>query len=409
VQEVAEMKRQGMSIQAISKLLGFDRKTSRKYLIEPVARPEYGSRPKPPGKLDRYEPYLEERLQAGVWNARVLLRELRGRGYSGGYTILTDWLRPKRQMGQAVAVRRFETPPGQQAQVDWGHMGTLEVDGRQVKLWGFVFTLGYSRMMYAMAALNQKLGTLLRMHERAFEELGGVPEEILYDRMKTVWQETDERGEIVWNPVFLDFARYWGFRPRLCRPYRAQTKGKVESGVKYVRRNFLCGLQGRELSGLDDFNDQLRAWVLGVANQRVHGTTHQAVQARWDADQLSLQPAKGRPPYPYIDHELRKVARDGYVSWQGSRYSVPWVYAGKEVWVRGRGGSVEIHYGERRIAEHGEAPRRHEVVRNPEHHEGIPLGGRESRKTLVHIRSQAPVVEIRPLDAYENVALGGGR
>jgi transposase len=409
VQEVAEMKRQGMSIQAISKLLGYDRKTVRKYLIEPVAVPEYGPRPKAPSKLDRFQSYLEERLQAGVWNARVLLRELRERDYDGGYTILTDWLRPKRRMAYAVAVRRFETPPGQQAQVDWGHLGTLEMDGGESKLWGFVFTLGYSRMMFAMAALDQKLGTLLRMHERAFEELGGVPEEILYDRMKTVWQETDERGEIVWNPVFLDFARYWGFRPRLCRPYRAQTKGKVESGVKYVRRNFLCGLQGREPAGLDDFNSQLRAWVWGVANQRVHGTTHQAVQARWDADQCSLQPVAGKLPYPYRDEELRKVARDGYVSWQGSRYSVPWIYAGKEVWVHGRGGSVAIHYGDRRIAEHGEAPRRHVVVRNPEHHEGIPLGAREQRKTLVHIRSQAPVVEIRPLDAYESVALGGGR
>ncbi len=181
MQEVAEMKRQGLSIQAISKLLGFDRKTVRKYLIEPVAKPEYGPRPKPPSKLDRYQPYLEERLQAGVWNARVLLRELRERGYDGGYTILTDWLRPKRKMAHTVAVRRFETPPGQQAQVDWGHLGTVEVDGRQDKLWGFVLTLSYSRMMFAMAATNQKLGTLLRMHERAFEELGGVPEEILLD------------------------------------------------------------------------------------------------------------------------------------------------------------------------------------------------------------------------------------
>lgn len=224
VQEVAEMKRQGMSIQAISKLLGYDRKTVRKYLIAPVAKPEYGPRPKAPSKLDRFQPYLEERLQAGVWNARVLLRELREREYGGGYTILTDWLRPKRRMVYAVAVRRFKTPPGQQAQVDWGHLGTLEEDGQVIPLWGFVLTLGYSRMLFALAALDQKLGTLLRMHERAFEELGGVPEEILYDRMKTVWQENDERGEIVRNPVFLDFARYWGFRPRLCRPYRAQTK-----------------------------------------------------------------------------------------------------------------------------------------------------------------------------------------
>src|SRR2546427_132661 len=150
--------------------------------------------------------------------------------------------------------KRTATPrdkyPGKQAQVDWGHLGTLEIAGQEQKLHGFTFTLGYSRRMVAEAALDQKLGTLLRLHEAAFQQIGGVPEEILYDRMKTVWLGTDERGEIIWHPVFKDFAHYWGFTPRLCRPYRAQTKGKVESGVKYVRRNFLCGLQGREPNSL---------------------------------------------------------------------------------------------------------------------------------------------------------------
>lgn len=116
------------------------------------------------------------------------------------------------------------------------------------QLWVFSFTLAYSKIIMAEVALEQKLGTLLRLHEEAFRQLGGVPREILYDRMKTVCQGTDKRGEIVWNPVFVDFARYWGFAPRLCRPGRpsgrAQTKGKVESGVKYVWRNFLCGLLG---------------------------------------------------------------------------------------------------------------------------------------------------------------------
>jgi transposase len=159
-------------------------------------------------------------VQAGV----------RTRGYAGGYTILTDWLQPQRESARAVAVRRFETPPGKQAQVDWGHLGTQEVDGVERKIWGFTLTLGYSRMMIAEAALDQKLGTLLRLHEQAFQQLGGVPEEILYDRMKTVWLETDERGEIVWHPVFLDFARYWGFTPRLCRPYRRRRKARSSQG-----------------------------------------------------------------------------------------------------------------------------------------------------------------------------------
>ena len=181
MEEINQLKREGLSILAISNLTGYDRKTIRKYLLDPTATPEYPARPKPPGKLGPFKVYLDERLQAGVWNARVLLRELRSRNYTGGYTLLTDWLRPQREAARVVAVRRFETPPGKQAQVDWGHLGTISEGGEAHAMWGFTMTLGYSRRMMAEAATDQKLGTLLRMHEAAFQELGGVPEEILYD------------------------------------------------------------------------------------------------------------------------------------------------------------------------------------------------------------------------------------
>jgi transposase len=369
----------------------------------------YGPRPAQMSKLEAFKPYLKDRLQAGVWNAQLLLRELRERNYSGGYTILTDWLRPQRKEALSVAVRRFETPPGKEAQVDWGHLGSLSEQGAEHMLWGFTIKLGYSRRMMAEAATDQKLGTLLRMHESAFQEWGAVPEEILYDRMRTIWTGTDDRGEIVWNAVFLDLARYWGLTPRLCRPYRAQTKGKVESGVKYVRRNFLCGLQGREPANLADLNAELRRWVAEVANRRVHGTTHEQVLIRWDEDQFAMQPVRnGRPPYPYMDDEQRKVARDAYVSWHGSRYSVPWLYAGKQVRVRNHGRYVEVRYGAERIALHAQAARHHQVVMLGEHHGDIPLGNEKSGKTLIHIEQSAPVVERRPLAAYESLA-GGGR
>ena len=191
MQEIEELKRQGLSIQSISRLLGFDRKTIRKYSLKPDGTPAYGPRAGRPSKLDAFKPYIEERQKAGVWNAQVLLRELRARGYTGGYTILKDWLQPQRESAQTVAVRRFETPPGKQAQVDWGHLGAIEINGQERKLNGFTFTLCYSRAMMAEAALDQKLGMLLKMHEEAFRQLGGVPEEILYDRMKTVWVEIE--------------------------------------------------------------------------------------------------------------------------------------------------------------------------------------------------------------------------
>ncbi len=177
--------------------------------------------------------------------------------------------------------------------------------------------------------------------------------------------------------------------------------------MKYVRRNFLCGLQGREPSSLADLNAELRRWIAEVANQRVHGTTREQVLIRWDEDQFSMQPVNGRLPYPYADDEQRKVARDAYVSWQGSRYSVPWRYAGKEVWVR-EGRDVEVRCGAELIARHMPAVRRHQVVTRSEHHEGIPLGNQQIGKTLIHMQQSAPVVEQRPLDAYESLA-GVGR
>jgi len=407
VDDVVELKRQGLSIRAISRMTGYDRKTINRYLAEPSSRPVYGPRAIATSKLEPFKAYLRERLQAGVWNAAVLLRELREHNYSGGYTILKNWLHPLRKQAESVAVKRFETPPGKQAQADWGHFGSLSEDDRERNLWGFTMTLGYSRRMFASAATDQKLSTLLRMHESAFYEWGAVPDEILYDRMKTVWTGLDERGEIVWNAIFLDFAHYWGFTPRLCRPHRAQTKGKVESGVKYVRRNFLCGLQGLEPAGLSGLNVELRWWIAEVANRRVHGTTHEQVMARWDADHATMHPVDGRPPYPNMDDEQRKVARDAYVSWKGSRYSVPWHYAGKEVWVRDHGPSVEIRYSSERIVVHAPASRQHQVVTLNHHHVGIPAHSRENGKTLIHIAQSAPVVERRPLAAYESVACGG--
>lgn len=408
MEDIQELRTSGLSITAISQVTGYDRKTIRKHLLNGSTMRVYGPRQPRLSILDSFKPYINERLRVGVWNAVVLLRELRERGYGGGYGMVKEYLQPQREAARVVAVRRFETPPGKQAQVDWGHLGSIDMDGTERRIWGFTFTLGHSRAMMAEAALEQKLGTLLRMHEEAFRQLGGVPEEILYDRMKTVWLNIDDRGEIVWHPVFLDFSRYWGFTPRLCRPYRAQTKGKVESGVKYVRRNFLCGLQGQEPSGLGDLNAKLRSWVWEVANQRIHGTTHRLIRENWETEQESLGKVDGRPAYLYTDDELRKVSRDAFVSWQSNRYSVPWQHAGREVWVREKAGQVEVHWGDERIAAHPSAAGKHRAIIRPDHHTGIPLSAlRHSAKIQIHFREMAPEVEVRPLATYEVMALGG--
>lgn len=268
MQDIHELKRQGLSVSAINALTGFDRKTVRKYLEAPSQAPQYGPRAPRPRKLDPFRPYLTERLRAGVWNAQVLL-ELRERRYTGGYTLLKDHLQPLRQAAKTVAVRRFETPPGQQAQMDWGHLGYVEgPEGRQT-LYRFVLTLGHSRAHYADLATDQTLGTLLRLHEAAFHALGGVSH----------------------GTVFRDFARFWGFTPRVCRAYRPQTKGKVESGIRCLRVSLLCGRTG---SGVADLRGQFVRWTAEVALPRVHGTTHRQGCAQRSRSTRSATPGARR-------------------------------------------------------------------------------------------------------------------
>lgn len=398
--EIQELHRQGLSVTQIHALTGFARSTVRKYLKHP-GTPRYSPRPKQPGKLEPFLPFLEERLRAGVWNAVVLLRELQGRGYTGGYTTLKEYLHPRRRAAFEVAVRRFETPPGHQAQVDWGVIGRDETGGVRRPLSCFVLTLGHSRAMFSDLSTDQTLETLLGMHEAAFGALGGVPHEVLYDHMKTVVLGLDERGEVKWHPTFLDFAHYWGFAPRLCRPYRPQTKGKVESGVGYVKKNFL---PGREAAGLEDLRGQHREWLWGVANRRVHGTTHRRVDEAWEGEKPHLQPAEGRPPYPLEPQIRRKVARDAYVSYRGSRYSVPWPLAGQEVRLKEAAGRLEVYRERERVAIHALDGRPHQVVTDPAHHCGIPTGEERRPKGQILLIPAAPAVEVRPLAVYEQFA-----
>jgi len=402
VNDIIELKRQGLSLSDISALTGCDPKTIRKYLDNPQT-PRYGPRQLRPSLLDPFKPYLQERLAAGVWNAVVLLRELKERGYEGGYTILREFLQPLRTHARTVAVRRFETPPGQQAQVDWGDLGDIiQQDGTRQKLYGFVMTLGHSRAMFCDIAPDQKMPAFLRMHEAAFEYLGGVPAEILYDNTKTVvvkalTEGVDARGEVCLNLTFQDFARYWGFTPRLCRPYRPQTKGKVESGIGYVRKNFLCG---RDAHSTEDLRSQMRVWTAHVANVRVHGTTHRIVQEAWEEEKTVLLAVANRRAYPLVVETLRRVSRDAFVSYQSNRYSVPWQHAGTHVLIRDVGEQIEILREGQKLASHTRCSGRHQSVTVSAHHADIPLSSPRSGKARLSLKGGAPDVEVRSLAVY---------
>ena len=223
-----DLKQQGWSVSAIADELSLDRKTVRKHLLD---APQAYKRENPaPCKIDPYRPFLRERWETGVHNARKLLDELRLRGYDGGYSQLKLAVTPWREEGRERAFVRFETAPGEQSQMDWGHFGNW--GGR--RLYGFALTLCYSRMRYIEFTQSQDIHHLLSSMVHGFRYFGGVTESVLTDRMKTVL--LDQKGsELHFNQKFLQFAAYYGFVPRVCRPYRPETKAYAMESANSLR------------------------------------------------------------------------------------------------------------------------------------------------------------------------------
>jgi len=250
---------------------------------------QYGPRPPVPTKLDAYKPLIQERLRAFPKLSSVrLLEEIQAAGYTGGYTQLKEYVRTVRPRPEPEPVVRFETPPAHQAQVDFA-----EFRFPWGKRYALLVVLGYSRLLWVRFYPRQDMRTLFAGLEEAFRFFGGVPRELLFDQMKAVITK-DLRllgGQLVRNEEFLRFSAHWSFTPRACRPYRAQTKGKVERPVQYVRDNFVYA---RDILGDGDLDEQLRRW-LDKANRRIHGTTRERPVLRFEEERYLLTPPAARP------------------------------------------------------------------------------------------------------------------
>lgn len=216
---------------------------------------------------------------------------------------------------------RFETPPGEQAQVDFAQFQVVFTDEPTTPriVWLFSMVLRFSRLIWARFVVHQDLPTVLRCHVAAFEALGGSPNEVLYDRMKTAVIGEAETGGIIYNRALVDLARHYGFHPKACKPYRAKTKGKVERPFRFIREDFFLAQSFRSL---DDLNGQLRHWLDTVANPRTHATTRRSVSEAFAEEQASLRPLPLAPFRSVLKLE-RRISREGMVSVGGNFYSVP--------------------------------------------------------------------------------------
>jgi transposase len=288
----------GLSKAALARKLGVSRRTIYHWIEQGELDREldgeavrYGPRAPVARKIDPYRELIKERLKVyPKLTATRLYEEIRSAGYAGGYTQVKAYVREVRPSPEVEPLVRFETPAGHQGQVDFGEF-RLPWGKRHALL----VVLGYSRLLWLQFYERQTMAVLMRGLEEAFAYFGGVPAELLFDQMKAVIV-ADERpagGGLLENGEFLRFAAHWDFRVRACRPYRAQTKGKVERPIRYVRESFFYG---REFLNDEDLNAQALSW-LARANGRVHGTTKERPIERFERDERAA--LKGLAPRPY--------------------------------------------------------------------------------------------------------------
>lgn len=357
------LRRLGWGTKRIAEELGISRNTVKAWLRKGPGRKYEG--PLRKGALEPHLGWLRERWLAGVRNGDVFRQELLGRGIRVSLRTVERALAPLHREWRVAekATLRFETPPGKQMQIDFGEKW-LEIGGVQQKRYVFVATLGYSRRTYAQAFGSMRQRDWIVGLEGAFRHFEGVPEEVLVDNAKSLVLR-QAGGKAVFHPEFAAFCDHWGTRPRACQPYRARTKGKVENGVGYVKKNALGGLAFEDDAHLDQ---HLLRWMCDIADQRIHGTTFERPIDRFLlTERGSLRALGNHPGYLRTRLLTRRVSTDARVDVDTNHYTVPAQFVGETVDVVVEADRLQIQWQGRIIAEHGAHPGRHQVVEDPDH------------------------------------------
>lgn len=360
--EIRSDRQKGLSYTEIGRKYHVDPRTAKKY-AESGTKPVYSLTEPKASKLDPYKEQIDIWLEEAPYSATRILEKIKERGFPGEYSIVKHYVRGKKEQLEEKATVRFETTPGLQGQVDWAFFEDhrVLVDGREKKLYCFLMVLGYSRMRYIEFVTDMSTNTLVRCHQNAFRYLGGYPEEILYDNMKqVVIKRLLKQEDSTLNAQFEDFAGFYGFKPVLCRPYRGQTKGKVERTVAYVRDNLMVGIRYKSLN---DLNGQALAWCNKV-NGKVHGTTGEIPFERLKKEGLNPLDRE----YIMDKINLRRVQKDCLISFAGNQYSVPAEYVGKDVAVVCLDSMLAAYYEGKQIALHRLSYQKKDMVVNARHY-----------------------------------------
>ncbi len=403
VAQMLRLERSGMGIKAIAVTMGCSKNTVKRYLRAGGWQPYEKSARKT--ALDGLGEWLAERLRQHRGNADVVRQQLqRERGISVSLRTVERAVAPYRRqvLAEQLATVRFETPPGQQLQIDFGE-ATVTIGGERTKVHLFVGTLGYSRRPYVAVFMHQRQAAWMDGIEGAFRHFGGLPGELLIDNPKAMVSFHDARTrEIRFNERFLAFCRHWDVVPKACAPYRARTKGKDERGVGYVKGNAIAGHRFESLAQLEA---HLAWWMREVADVRIHGTTGEPPLERFEREERdALRSIDGRPGFQPLRECVRRVHSDACVEIETNRYSVPWRIIGESVTVL-IGEQVRIQHAGQEVAVHARLAGQRRTSIHREHLLGVVgADGLPYRRKLE--AGEEPLL-LRPLHEYESVTGGG--
>jgi transposase len=373
IKQLAE--RDGLNAAQIARSMGLAARTVRRWLNEPY-RPR--KRIERPSRLDPFKGQIMGMLKEHPYSAVQVLAALREQGFSGGITILKEYIQQIRPRGQP-AYLTLAFAPGACAQVDWGSWEVIPVGHTRRRLSFFAMVLGYSRMLYVEFTLAQSQEHFLACHRHAFEFFGGVPATIMCDNCKTAVLSHPRGLAPLLNPRYADFAAHYGFTVKACNVRRANEKGIVENAVGYVKHNFLSG---RPISQFDSLNPAVALWMEQVANVRVHGRTQRRPLDLFVAEKPMLKPLVVHP-YDCGSITSAAVDRQFRVRVDGNRYSVPAAYAGRKLLLKLYPERLCLYDRETLVAEHLRSYDRNQDFENPEH--ARPVLERKRRADEQHL------------------------
>lgn len=380
LQELVRLHRMQTGCREVARLLRMSPNTEREYrlaleqaglLLGPVdglpelevlkaavaARLASAPPPQQVSSVERWEPEIRELSEKGLRPRAVYDRlRLKHGDFNGSYyAVKRAWKKIRRERGvqpEDVAIP-VETAAGEVAQVDFGYLGKLydPTEGVLRKAWVFVMVLAYSRHMVVRIVFDQTVKTWLRLHVEAFAELGGVVATVVPDNLKAavIRAAFGADGVCTLNRSYRELARYYGFKVDPTPPRAPKKKGKVESGVKYVKGNFFSGRDGADV---EEVRREAARWVREIAGTREHGTTgEQPLEVFEAVERAALSPLP-RAPFEPVEWKEALVHTDTHFLFDRRLYSVPWRFIGKRVWVRATAQAVTAYFDDVRLATH---------------------------------------------------------